>query len=402
MVSEIEIDDLDDSDDASSPILAILENLFAAVLNGSSHLKSLKFKCSEDLRALDPVLLSQALIRLEECSFWEYSFHSLSTLQHVALFTAIDQTEDLELRVLNLPNEDISEVPPDVLGAGLVKLEETDILSTDLTHEQIRVLFTKIAESPVVNLKKFNSSYSYNIPPQLFADALVRIETVDIIHGNFWVESLLMKIANTEILTLRRLSLSMVDLSQFSPVVVSEAVVKLETLNVEGLYNSGLNEAFFQGIADCLDLRLRGLSVKDINISSVQASVLVGAVSRLEKLSLNNCFLTADQLTGVFTQLSVSEHKLTFLRLSNNRLHSVPTSLLVKALSGLEEVDLYKTSLTGDQLTGIYTMVADRKPGRLRRINLNRNNHSSVPPDLLQRAGLNQSVVINNKTSLRM
>ena len=66
MVSEIEIDDLDDSDDASSPILAILENLFAAVLNGSSHLKSLKFKCSEDLRALDPVLLSQSLIRLEE------------------------------------------------------------------------------------------------------------------------------------------------------------------------------------------------------------------------------------------------------------------------------------------------------------------------------------------------
>ena len=183
------------------------------------------------------------------------------------------------------------------------------------------------------------------------------------------------------------------NLSHISPVVVSEAAVKLETLS---LIKPGLTGEFFQRIADCLDLRLRELSLKHEDLSSLEPSVLVGAISRLESLTLFKCDLTASQLRAIFSQLSVSEHhKLTFLRLAHNDLSSVPPELLVTAImSGLEEVDLYKTNLTPVQLTEIYTMVAERKPQRLRRITLSRNDLSSVPPDLIQRAGVNRSVVI--------
>ena len=404
IIPEIEIssDDADGSHIPSSSMLAILESLFAAVVEGSSHLKSIEIISSQDLRTLDHELLSQALIRLEECTFCETTCSPLSTDQLVSLFKAIDQTSDLKLRVLNLPNEDYSQVPPEVLAAAVVKLEETDILSVPLPPEHVRSLFTKIVESPVVNIKNLDPSltdYSNNIPPELFADALVRIVTVERIKGNDsvvrkeQVESLLRKIATTDHLRVRNLSLCWVNLSHIKPVVVSEAAVRLETLAV---ISPGLTGEFFQRVGDCLDPRLRELSVKHEDLSSVEPSVLVGAISRLERLTLFCCNLSASQLTAVFSQFSVSEHhRLKFIRLAHNDLSSVPPELLVTALmSGLEDVDLYKTNLTPVQLTEIYTMVADRKPQRLGRITLSRNDHSSIPPDLIQRAGLNPSIVI--------
>ena len=401
----ISSDNPDGSHIPSSSMLAILGNLFAAVVDGSSHLKSLKLMCSEDLWALDPELLSQALIRLEEFNFCSYStFNPFSTTQLVSLLTAIDQTNDLKLKVLKIPNEnnDFSGVPTEVRVAAIVKLKETNIPSGSVAQR----LFTKIAESPVVNMKKIDPSRTdmfNSIPPDLFAEALVRIETVDKITGSFihrlacreQVESLLRKIASTEILTLQRLSLSRVDLAHISPLVVSQAVVKLKTLSVK-LSLDGLAGAFFQGIGDCLDLRLSRLGVKEEDLSSVESRVLVGAITRLEKVSLYKCLLTTTQLTDFFSTISVSEdHSLKFLRLRYINLRSVPPELLVTALmSGLKEVDFKLTKLTAVQLTGIYTMVADRKPRSLRRINLEGNDHRSIPADLRQRARLNKSVVI--------
>ena len=416
--------DLDDSQYTHMPppsILAILRNLFAAVVEGRSQLKSLTVMYSEDwemdaawydgchedvdMTPVGPELLSQALIRLEEFILCHCVSIDMSTAQLVALFTAIDQTEDLKLKTLYISNEDFSEVPPEVFAAALVRLGETDILRAPphlLPPEHVRSLFRKIVESPVVNIKTFDPSMtdsSNNIPPQLFAEALVRIATVDRIKGNDSlvfkekIGSLLRKIANTDHLRLRELNLCWVNLSHLSPVVVSDAAVKLEALSV---INPGLTGEFFQRIADCLDLRLRELSLKHEDLSSVLPSVLVAAISRLERLTLFQCDLTASQLTAIFTRLSASEdHKLKFIRLAHNDLSSVPTELLVTAMmSGLEEVDLYKTNLTQIQLTGIYTMVADRNPQRLRWINLSRNDQSSIPTDLRQRAGLNQSVMI--------
>ena len=52
--------------------LKIMENILTAVLDGRSHLKKLDVRAqsdSERLSSLDTALLSQALVRLEECSF---------------------------------------------------------------------------------------------------------------------------------------------------------------------------------------------------------------------------------------------------------------------------------------------------------------------------------------------
>ena len=116
------------------------------------------------------------------------------------------------------------------------------------------LLLTYLKLSLLSFLFSFYNYYSNNsnsIPPQLFADALVRIATVDRIKGNDSlvfkekIGSLLRKIANTDHLRLRELNLCWVNLSHLSPVVVSEAAVKLEALSV---INPGLTEEFFQRI----------------------------------------------------------------------------------------------------------------------------------------------------------
>ena len=87
-------------------ILNILENILTAVLEGHSQLKKLEVRRSQreseivDLSSLDPALLSQALVRLEECRFNHCS--PLSTAQLVSIFTEIEQTNNLKLKSLYL------------------------------------------------------------------------------------------------------------------------------------------------------------------------------------------------------------------------------------------------------------------------------------------------------------
>ena len=125
-------------------ILNILRSLFTKLVLGASELRRLQVVAggaeSElvDLPSLDPVLVSQALIRLEECSFRPLTvLRPMTTLQLVSVFTAIDQTDNLKLKTLNLSNRDYDEVPPDVLTAALVKLEETNILELPLSPAQV-------------------------------------------------------------------------------------------------------------------------------------------------------------------------------------------------------------------------------------------------------------------------
>ena len=103
----------------------ILEKVLTAVVDGRSKLKEIKLRTQT---SLDPELLAQALVRLEKFTTWEYD--PFSPLQLLALFTAIGQTTNLKLKVLNLPSQ--VDVPPEVLAAALVRLEEYRLPLTEV------------------------------------------------------------------------------------------------------------------------------------------------------------------------------------------------------------------------------------------------------------------------------
>ena len=147
------------------------------------------------------------------------------------------------------------------------------------------------------------------------------------------------------------------------------------------------------------DRKLRIIDFDGNNLSLVPTENLVSGILGLEELALSNFLesnLTTEQLTVIFTELStLKDHKLKILRLSEMDLSVVPTVTLLGGISSLEEVDLTRTNLTREQLTGIYGMVAERKCSRLRKIDVKWNdNLCCISADLRARANLNQSVEI--------
>ena len=164
-------------------ILNILKNILTAVLDGHSQLEKLDITDNVHLSSLDPALLSQALVRLTEFRLRR----SLSTAQLAAVFTAIEQTKALKLKILYLANQDYSEVNIDVLAAALAKLESHNILY-NLSDELSTSLFTKIAESDLINIANIswlkcssfqNKSY---LESELFPDVKWKIETVNLLR----------------------------------------------------------------------------------------------------------------------------------------------------------------------------------------------------------------------------
>ena len=341
----------------ASVILNIIKDLFTNLVLGELELKRLHIAEGDgselvDLPSLDPVLVSQALVRLEECSFRPSTvFRPMSTVQLVSLFTAIDQTNSLKLKTLNLPNQDYSQVPPEVLAAALVRLEDTNILVSPLSPLQVSSLFTKMAESRVMNIKMINLDVMNcsNISPELFGEALVRTTSIIKFHNitQEQVGSLFSKIVTTEDLRLRALCLygCLTTISHIPPDIVAVALARLERFCTFNAFPSG-------------------------NLTTAQISALLTRLSTVEDTSLRS------------------------LSVRYKNLSSVPTDLLVAGISGLEEVKLRFTRLTAEQITEIYRMVADRRCPRLNWINLGGNDLSSVPQDLRDNAKLNHSVFI--------
>ena len=222
----------------ASRILNILEDLFTDVVVGDLELKKLKVTGGDgselvDLPSLHPVLVSRALIMLEECSLQSLNvLKPLTTAQLVAVFTAIGETNNMKLKTLNLPNRDYNEIPPEVLAAALVKLEETNILELSLSPAHVRGLFSKLAESSTVNIKSLDldrmKCSDCDIPPELFGEALVRITRLRKFEKITMdqVESFFRKMASAspEELRLRVVCLSscFTTISHIPPWVVSE------------------------------------------------------------------------------------------------------------------------------------------------------------------------------------
>ena len=97
-------------------------------------------------------------------------------------------------------------------------------------------------------------------------------------------------------------------------------------------------------------LRKMDLSLTDL--SSVSPDLPARLVQRLEEVDMWNTELTTQQLEAVLTAVSTSS-TLRKLNLGNNNLSLVEPGLLARAVNSLEEVDIRHTLLTKEQVEAI-------------------------------------------------
>ena len=134
------------------------------------------------------------------------------------------------------------------------------------------------------------------------------------------------------------------------------------------------------------------------DLSSVREDLLVKAISRLERVELEDTRLTPNQVQRIFYKIANCENlKLTELVICRNNLSSVPADVLVRAIARLKIIRLRGTDLQGAQILAIFTLVAERRSSSLREVDLGRVDisSSSVPDELRERAKNNSFTAFN-------
>jgi len=268
----------------------------------------------------------------------------LSTQQLTNVFTYILGAKNLHLKDLDLLANNLSEIPSELLAGAVVRLEKCKLRFCSLRTDQLNGLVTYIRRAENLQLKDLDLSMNNlsEIPSGLLAGAVVRLQRCEL------------------------------------------RFCSLRTDQLNGLVTY---------IRRAENLQLKHLGLGWNILSEVPSDILADAVVRLEECYLDYCNLTTNQHNGLFTFIRKAKNlQLKHLGLAGNNLSEVPSDILAGAVVRLETVDFENQYLTKDQLCRIFTLIAQRKCGKLKEISL--DEISGVSRDLFHSAGMNTDVEI--------
>ena len=163
-------------------------------------------------------------------------------------------------------------------------------------------------------------------------------------------------------------------LSGINGSLLSGAACRLETLDLDKTWITfGQADQLFGRISTCPALKLRTLILSRNNLFRCNSHHLSEAVCRLEEVNLWNCCLTPEQVEHLVTRIK-SHEKLRLIRLniSNNNLSKISPELLSGAVSRLEEIDLNFTSISTEQIKSIFNVIGSTE-SKLRSVKMKHN-----------------------------
>ena len=116
-----------------------LETIFSAIQEKKSNLKKIKISCI-DLSSLDPCSFSSAISRLEEVKI---DGTEVTTKQVEGILFFLKFEIFPALKILDLSDNDLSKIDPDMLAKAVNKLEEVVMNDSQLTLKQIEAILTE-------------------------------------------------------------------------------------------------------------------------------------------------------------------------------------------------------------------------------------------------------------------
>ena len=151
-----------------------IEALFRALPN--TKLKSLNLSWITSVALLWPELLSSNVALLEKI---DLGFVQLSRAQTAALFKTLKQGSS-PLKRLNLSQSDLAHLDPTLLAEVVVKLEEVGLENSKLEPAQVVALCQALKQDncTLKSLELGGNNLSIDIEPSLLASATARLEGV--------------------------------------------------------------------------------------------------------------------------------------------------------------------------------------------------------------------------------
>ena len=210
------------------------------------------------------------------------------------------------------------------VNPGLYPSQADDLLTSSILSKvpEIRIfpntgpdivesLLQVVSEGKAPKLKKITVSLATaslsQLSPEILAGAAVKLERFSACLSSVQNEAILTRSATTQDSRLRELSCyQMAEMPGMDPEILSQALVKLESVGVGGSRVELSAEqvlALFSRIRESPDLRLTELDLTwDWDVSLVPPEVFVGALSRLETVRIRPR-ATPSQVESLFMKI---------------------------------------------------------------------------------------------------
>ena len=359
-----------------------------------------------DMFDIDPELLAKVVTKLQKL---EINCTELTLQQAAAIFTAV--SEESTMIELDISDNDLSGVDPELLAKAVNNLTTLYIENTNLTLQQTEAILTAVSEgSKMIKLNIVENNMS-GVDPGLLAKAVANLETLDIGRTELTQQqatAILSGISKGTKLT--KLNISLNNLSGVDSELLAKAVANLETLDI------GSTERTECGATKILSGVSKGSEVTKLNmswnnLSGVDRGLLAKAVTNLESLDVIVTELITQQAAAILysvsdgsklTKLNITGNltlqqavalstaisvgcKLCRLFIGGNNLSAVAPGLLAKVVSNLESLSVGHTKLTQQQAGAILTAVLEGSK-LTSFIIWGNNNLTEVDPELLAKA----------------
>ena len=296
----------------------LVESVLQAITEGATpRLKVLlirlrlnigSYGTSDNAVDIDAGLLSRAVVKVEWC--W---IHGGNLSQMEAVFSAIIQSQDLSLKHLK-HDPAVQGLSPDVMAAAAVKLEGLSLSQS--TEAQVVEVLTRLGTTPDSKTAILELGTEFNISsisPDILIRALLKLD-LDILGFSSFefsheqLHQLFTKIRDSE-LKLTHLCLELENsLSQVPPQLVASALSRLESVKLHA--DNGVSVEQFSAIFNMLasqeldGSKLKSLNIEELELSTISPEVLVEGIRRLEEFELLYSTVTAEQINAILTAVT--------------------------------------------------------------------------------------------------
>ena len=346
------------------------------------------------LTDIPPDCLAEAAVKVKQMNIFRCR---LTAEQSKALLTKIaGGGEKIIIQSLKIACNDLSSVPAYILVKTIEKLNKIVMKQTKLTEPQMTAILHKFVKKRTFRAKVVDDVYDLSsdqvlglVSGDLLARALSLLRHVRLPRefSSDQVISILKRI------TEKKFTEEIVfecDLASVSSDLLSRAVINMKTIGFqqEARLSSDQAKALFDTMTGSSKLRSFTPYIQHADLTSVDPMVLSEVLVKLNRVCLKSTLLTSEQLQVFFLKIAETKNsKLKTLIIIGIDLSSIPGELLSKALLRLRYVILRKSSLTPEQVYGVYWNILLAQNIKLRTFSVGIINvWSIVTPNVLLEA----------------
>ena len=258
----------------------------------------------------------------------------LSAAQKIQMFSLM--TQKTELKKLELPFIDLSEVSVSMFVMAITSLDRVSLKGNNLTGDQKVKLFQAIRKGTELKHLKLMKNDLNSIAYEDLAKSVSTLKTVEILHCRLYPPQIVAIFEEISKETnICDLNLKFNILSSVSPDVLAKALGKIESVNISGCRLKRAQVCkLFEMMTD--NDKLVHLDISQNDLSDVASEVLSAVINKLLYANVAHAKINRSQMKNILIKSSVKTN-LKYLNIKGNDMEIYPNELFRRTSKKIAE-----------------------------------------------------------------